>query len=336
MSDKDDLVEILKTMRKNSAEAKHFVRELENEKELKKNYTDEQYKQFCFVYVIEIIREYIFDEEDREMLLVTINLLSGFENIKGLMERCHTYIAITSKTKIYEKIEDGWSDPYGSFMDKVDSCIKKLVERLENKLKEIKESRKSNRQKQDIYLGFADEVIEKISKEYPEGLPQKILLPLPKFLQNQNQEIKIPNIKEPRNDNINPNVYPFPKTPESNLPRSDPEYQQNIIPLKNTGTTKNIGSSIFEKICKQKRIIIITIFAIVILVIAAISIKKIFNTYEFYRKTSVTMDTKYENDNADGEKQDYSEIKIIDEAIGIRPKSSSSIDIQGPINECPK
>ena len=41
MSDKDGLVGILKTIRKYSDEAIHFVRELENEKELKKNYANE-------------------------------------------------------------------------------------------------------------------------------------------------------------------------------------------------------------------------------------------------------------------------------------------------------
>lgn len=325
MSDKNELIEILKDIRKNNTELERFVRTLENENELKEKYTKEQYKQFCFVYIIEIIREYIFDEEEREMLLVAFNLLFGFENIKGIMERCRTYVAIASKTKIYEKIKDDWADPYGSFMNKVDSCINKLVERLENKLKKIEESRKSNRQKQDTYLGFADEVIKKIEKEYPKGLPKEIPLPLPIFLQDQ------PNIEESQNDNKNPNVYPFPKTPEPNLPRSVPEAQQDIAPPKNTRTIKNIGSSIFEKICKQKRIIIITIFAIVTILIISV-----FNTYEFYHKTSVTMDTKYENGNIDGEKQDYSEIKVIDESVGIRLKSSSSTDVQGSINECPK
>ncbi len=47
-------------------------------------------------------------------------------------------------------------------------------------------------------------------------------------------------------------------------------------------------------------------------------IVKTFKTYELYRETLIITDAKYENDNTDGEKQDYFDIKIIDEAIGVR------------------
>lgn len=59
-----------------------------------------------------------------------------------------------------------------------------MAKKLEDELQKIKESQESNQQKENTYLGFADEVIKKISEEYPGGLPQKILLPLPKFLQS--------------------------------------------------------------------------------------------------------------------------------------------------------
>lgn len=114
-------------------------------------------------------------------------------------------------------------------------------------------------------------------------------------------------------------MHPFPKTPETNLSRSVPEDQQDIIHSKNTRAAKN------------NNIIIIIIFVIV-----AMLIVKTFKTYELYHEILIITDAKYENDNTDGEKQDYFKIKIIDEAISVRQKSSSSIEIQDSINERPK
>lgn len=186
--------EILKDIRKDIAQTELLIRLLENEQGLKRQYGD-QYGQFCKIYLVMLLKDKILDSYAREIMYVAYGLLQGFENDKTIQDRHRLYAQKAYGINTYIK---QWKDPDDS-LSKYENThiISKLAE-------DLIEDALTNEQSKGI-LGFADEVIKNLSERFPEGMPQVLPIPEPKFVKKDSKQKGCQWAQEKINDDIDEN-----------------------------------------------------------------------------------------------------------------------------------
>lgn len=169
--------EILKDIRKDISQTDRLIRLLEDVKKIKQYYND-QYEQFCQIYLVMLLEDKISDQLNREIMYVAYGLLQGFENDKTIKDRHRLYAQKAYGINTYIK---QWKNPD-------DSLSKHENKHIINKLAEdLIEDALANEQSKGI-LGFADEVIKNLSERFPEGIPLALPLPEPKFVKKDRRQ----------------------------------------------------------------------------------------------------------------------------------------------------
>lgn len=201
MFDREDVCECFKTLRKkkepsedspkNSSKKSELERELlvllESEDytldKIRNNTSDnsqintlirepninKKYDVFCRIYIIKLIQntDFIPDECDSEILLAAYGYLQGYSNL-GVMNRRKKYL--NEASEFDERLLTTNSDTNSVLQDIEDDIIEALVNRLDLECK-----------KDNADRHFIDRVVDELMVEYPDGLPEKLSLPLPKY-----------------------------------------------------------------------------------------------------------------------------------------------------------
>ncbi|MCI8980459.1 MAG: hypothetical protein HFE52_07310 [Clostridia bacterium] len=186
--------EILKDIRKDISQTDRLIRLLENGKKIKQCCND-QYEQFCKMYLVMLLEDKISDQLKREIMYVAYGLLQGFENDKTIKDRHRLYAQKAYGINAYIK---QWKNPD-------DSLSKYENQHIINKLAEdLIEDALTNEQSKGI-LGFADEVIKNLSERFPEGIHLVLPLPEPKFVKKDSKQKGCQRAQEKINDDIDEN-----------------------------------------------------------------------------------------------------------------------------------
>lgn len=171
----EDTKTIFKLIRRDKSQAELLVRKFEDEKAWEP-YRKERRAQFCLLYLIRIIEEFVHGDENREIVWLGFNLLGGFDDIKSIKKRYNAYASKALETKSNERIKV-WEDTYGSLKDIENDLIEGLIDTLERTAKKDKQGK--------MCLGFAEKIIKELPKDFPNGIPEKVPLPTPRCLKMQ-------------------------------------------------------------------------------------------------------------------------------------------------------
>jgi hypothetical protein len=166
---KDSLKDIRKLKNNRDAIA-NLVEELEGMDNLSP-FRGEGYHTFCEVYLIRLLRKYVYGVENQEMLLAVYGLLEGYKG-KRIGERCQEYVK--AAYQFDKRIDPNWDDPNGSLKYYEESINKKLIKKL---MAEIFDG-----ENQKIPLGLAEEINKELSRKFPGGFPKELPLPAPQYL----------------------------------------------------------------------------------------------------------------------------------------------------------
>lgn len=129
-----------------------------------------QYQTFCEAYIIELINEGVFDKYKREILLASFGFLEGYYDL-DITERRSTYAEQGAGLNIL--VDPLWKNPISSISDIEDNAIIELIKYLNKK--GVLDSEHIGK------LGLASKVVDKLSKDYPNGLPEKYPLQNPQY-----------------------------------------------------------------------------------------------------------------------------------------------------------
>lgn len=173
----EDTEKIFKYIRKDKAQAELLVRKFEEDKAWEP-YCKGRRDQFCLLYLIKIIEEYVPGEDNKEIVWLSFNLLDGFDDIKISKKRYNAYANKALETNSNEHVKEYWIRPYDSLQKIENKLIDRLVKVLENAAIKDKQGK--------MHLGFAEKIIKELPKNFPDGIPEKIPLPTPRCLKMQN------------------------------------------------------------------------------------------------------------------------------------------------------
>lgn len=167
---KDELRGYLIDARKSTKNMPDLVEKLENKDDFARYSNGYQYQTFCEAYIIELISVGVFDKYRREILLASFGLLEGYNELKIGQRRQKYFEQGIGANPL---IDAAWETPLSSISDVEDAAIAELIKYLDGK--EVFD---------DKYIGelnLAAEVVDKLSKEFPDGLPEKYPLQNPKY-----------------------------------------------------------------------------------------------------------------------------------------------------------
>lgn len=168
----NDLRVVFVTMRTHKDSMQELVELLEDEQDFKYYHSDKnQYQTFCEAYTIALLEKYVRDSDVREPMLVSYQLLDDYDQIKRVRDRHMRYSERAADTN--RLINKTWADPNDSLQDIEDKAIVNLVDQL------IEAA--TNNKKRPGFLGLANIVVKQLKERFPNGLPQKLPLPKPRY-----------------------------------------------------------------------------------------------------------------------------------------------------------